>query len=368
MKILVAAAFISGSNFAYAINTVKHAEAFAQLGHSVTLACRAQEVGALPPETLARQYAIKYPFQWLQFPSVRKERVLDQHWDFALQLVPVLLRFRPHFVYSRSYIAPWLTSFFVPTVAESHAHPGTDSNSFRRFVRGTVHRQFLALTTISPVLGDAFKMIGVPKDKILILPDAVDLHVFMPPESLPPSPYTGRFNVVYSGHLYDYKGIPTIIAAAEFMPEATFHLVGGLEEDVARVCSFIASKRLNNVVLHGHKDRVDLPPYLWHADVLLLPPSKTHPSAKWTSPVKMGEYLASGCPLISSDIPALRHWLNDGETLFVAPDDGAALAAGIRWVMDHKYEAQQMAMRGQKLAQSLSYSQRAQQIMQFCGI
>ena len=126
--------------------------------------------------------------------------------------------------------------------------------------------------------------------------------------------------------------------------------------------------QITNVTLHGHKTRGELPPYLWHADVLLLPPSAKHPSAQWTSPVKLGEYLASGKPLISSDIPALRAWLSDEETLFVKPDDPQALAQGIDWVLNNPKKAIEMAENGQQMARDISYEKRAKQILMHSGL
>ncbi|MDR2075677.1 MAG: glycosyltransferase family 4 protein [Desulfovibrio sp.] len=369
MRILVAAGFAAGSTFASTINTVKMAEGFAMLGHDVTLACRAPFAGVLDQEELKYQYALHNHIRWTQLTPTRKGQMLDPHWDFARQLFPYLLFSRPDFVFSRNYILPWLSSVMgIPTAAESHAHPGTSTRPFNTFVKGTSRRRFKALVTIARILADNFKSIGVPENKIVVLPDAVDLHNFLPPDVLPVSPYGIGPNVVYSGHLYDYKGIPDILGAAKLLPDVIFHLVGGLAEDIQRAKTSIETLRQNNIVLHGHKPRTELPPYLWHADVLLLPPSGKHPSAQWTSPVKLGEYLASGRPLLSTDIPALKAWLTDKQTKFVAPDDPASLAAGIQWLLEHTKEAAAMASSGQELASTLGYSQRASAILDFCGM
>lgn len=369
MRILVAAGIVAGTSFAYAINTIKMAEGFSLLGHDVTLACRAPLEGPMDANALAYQYALHSPLRWVQLPSMRKNRMLDLHWDFARQLLPRVVFQRPDFVFSRSYITPWLSSALgIPTAAESHAHPGDRSAPLDRFLKGTSRRHFRALVTIAPMLRDNFAAAGVPREKILVLPDAVDLHNFLPPAELPASPYPGGPNVVYCGHLYDYKGIPDILGAARVLPDVTFHLIGGLPEDVQRVERKRTDLGLTNVVLHGHKPRTELPPFLWHADALLLPPSATHPSAQWTSPVKLGEYLAAGKPLVSSDIPALRNWLTDAHTRFVTPDDPDSLAKGIQSVLAHTQEAQTLAANGQQLAHSLSYTQRAQKILTFSNL
>ena len=369
MKILVPAAFEAGSNLAHAINTVKMAEGFAKLGHDVTIACRQSLEGEAEMDFLSSQYALRVPLRWVQLRLRFFSRQLDPHWDFAMQLLPLLINSRPNFVYSRNYIAPWLSSLLrIPTAAESHAAPDTDSGPFHRFIQGTGHRQFRTLTTISSVLQDGFIAKGVTAEKILVLPDAVDLEVFTPPDTLPQSPFAAGPNVVYTGHLYDYKGIPVILDAAESLPQIRFHLIGGREEDIAQIQKKIVGRGLLNVTLHGHKPRSELPIYLWHADALLLVPSGLHPSARWTSPVKLGEYLVSGRPVISSDIPALRAWLSEEETLFVEPDNPEVLARAIMWLLHNPGKVFEMTANARIMSQDLCYSKRAAKILKHAGM
>jgi glycosyltransferase involved in cell wall biosynthesis len=142
-----------------------------------------------------------------------------------------------------------------------------------------------------------------------------------------------------------------------------FHLVGGLPEDVRRTREQLRDRGLRNVIVHGYQPPANVPPFLWHADVLLLPPSGNHPSARWTSPVKLGEYLASGVPVVSTRIPALRDWLTEDETRFVEPDDPAALAAGILDVLQDETLAESLSATGLRLAHTLAYKRRAEQIL-----
>jgi glycosyltransferase involved in cell wall biosynthesis len=199
---------------------------------------------------------------------------------------------------------------------------------------------------------------------LLVLPDAVDLRQFSRPAVLPPSSYAGdRPNAVYAGHLYDYKGIPTVLQAAAALPEVAFHLVGGWDEDIARQRARAAALGLKNVEFHGMKHQAELPPYLWHADVLLLPPSAHHPSAAWTSPLKLGEYLAAGVPVVATDIPALRDWVTHREVEFVAADDPAALATGVNRMLKDRPRATELRINGPRRAAQLTYAKRAERVL-----
>ena len=372
MKILVASTFEAGSRYAHAINVIKMAEGFALLGHEVVLACHKPEVGSIDFEAISRQYALRTDsFTWNTFRPLKKGTFINLNWKFALQLLPLLIRFRPDFVYSRDFIIPCFTSSLrIPTAGESHAAPDDCDPRIVTFARGARrYAKFKTLVTIAPVLKDGFIAKGAPEEKVIVLPDAVDLHIFDAPLELPCSPFSfsGK-NVVYSGHLYDYKGIPTILEAAKLLPDVIFHLIGGHEADIAAVRNTLVEQKITNVLLHGFKPREDLPLYLWHADALLLVPSGKHPSAAWTSPVKLGEYLASGTPIIASRIPALTACLTDKEAYFTEPDNAADVAQTILTILNDPASGSKKALAAKTMAQELSYKKRAERVLDhtFC--
>lgn len=362
MRILVAGAFEASSQWAHAINTVKMAQGFAQLGHEVTLVCRRPRRGKVPCEELAELYGLARKVNWVQLPGE-----VGREWKFAWACMLVSLKVMPDVIYARNFVLPWLASRLgVPTVAESHAPPGNRSRSFRRLVAATHHNSFKLWVTISRHLADHYRSQGALGEKLVVLPDAVDLELFEPPERLPPSPYSGKRSVVaYVGHLYDYKGIPTILNTAKLLRSFDFHLVGGWPEDVSRHEGMMKTMGLSNVVLHGLKPHAQIPPYLWHADILLLPPSAHHPSAAWTSPLKLGEYLASGTPVVATSIPGLKDWLTPKEVRFAEPDNPVALADAIVYALTHREYARRLAQNGRRKAVEFSYSSRTGKVLAY---
>jgi glycosyltransferase involved in cell wall biosynthesis len=252
----------------------------------------------------------------------------------------------------------------IPVAAESHAHPGAGGAPLGRMVHAAAHQpEFRTVVTIAPILRDHFVGLGVPEHKVLILPDGVDLKMFRRPETWQRTVTRQRPRVVYAGHLYDYKGVPTLLDAAAQLRDCDFVLVGGTEEDLRRQRSRISASGLDNVTLEGWRPHTDVPSYLWNADVLVLPPSRQHPSANWTSPVKLGEYLASGVPVAATRIPALQYWLRDGEVFFVEPDDPVSLAEGIRRLLADSRMVRSMTRKARLLAESLSYEGRCDRII-----
>lgn len=367
MKIVVASAFEAASLKAHAINTVKIAEGFARLGHQVHLICIAPRTGPVPVFQLESHYGISRSVHWHQLPARVFGFKITHHWSFFWLALPVILRLLPDLLYSRSYILPAMASRLrIPTIGETHAWPDNQTAQFRTFIQATRQKAFHRCVTISHRLAERYAQLGADPDKLLVLPDAVDLDMFIRPVHLPVevSPYTGQGpHVVYAGHLYDYKGIPTILQAAALLPNAQFHLVGGLPADIQRQNQIIESMGLHNVNLHGLKPYGEVPPYLWYADVLLLPPSAEHPSAAWTSPVKLGEYLASGTPVVATRIPALLDWLNDEQVCFVEPDSSTAMADAIQRLVTDPALAKRFADAGLQKAKELTYEGRVARML-----
>ena len=76
----------------------------------------------------------------------------------------------------------------------------------------SIDKNFKALFTISHVLKESFVAKKVPETKIHILSDGYDDRIFFPLEKKNNSSKV----VTYFGHLYEYKGVFTLLNAAKF--------------------------------------------------------------------------------------------------------------------------------------------------------
>lgn len=366
MRVVVASSLEALSQFANAINTVKMAQGFARLGHNVSLICTRPLSGHASPTRLAEIYGLTEKMHWIQLPS---RRLIGSDWLLGLLAWRSAVQLQPEFVYSRHYIFPCISSRHgIATAGESHAHVGNQKRAFRTFLRGARQPAFKLLVTISRRLAEHYHERGVPLEKLIVLESGVDLQLFQRPINRPPSPLsTPRPNAVYSGHLYEYNGIHTVIEAAQLLPDVSFHFVGGWPRHVRRQKRRAHEMGLDNVNFHGLVPQSVVPPFLWHGDVLLLPLSQRYPNAAWASPVKMGEYLASGTPIVATSTIALRELLAGEEVAFVEPDNPAALAEGIQRVLSDGAYAARLTARASIRAQHMSYERRAQTILQRCG-
>ena len=189
---------------------------------------------------------------------------------------------------------------------------------------------------ISSGLAEAVRrMLGDGTRKIAVAPDAVDLAKF----SALPSRDEARRTLglpadkkiaLYAGHFYGWKGADVLAAAAAHLPEDVLCvLVGGVDEDYERMVREYGSRE--NIRIVPFQPPQMMPQYLAAADVVVLPNrSGERISSIYTSPLKLFEYMASGRPIVASDLPSIREVLDERTAILVHPDDPAALAAGIR--------------------------------------
>jgi glycosyltransferase involved in cell wall biosynthesis len=165
----------------------------------------------------------------------------------------------------------------------------------------------------------------------IIAPDGVDLEQFRPVENnqlrerlkIPPTVFVAG----YAGHFYPGKGLELIEKLATICPDFQFLVMGGMPEEVNRLTG--QSKRVGNgnILYTGFIANADLPDYLSICDVLLLPNKERVAGfgggniGRWTSPMKMFEYMATGRMILASDLPVLREVLNESNAIFCDPHD-----------------------------------------------
>lgn len=353
MKVLYAAAYAAGSTYARMLNVVRTAESFAAVAAEAVLLTRR---GPLRDRAaLNEQYGVDSSFRWIQVPGWMERSV------FPALVLPWILRERPDVVVARHWTLPlWTARLGIPSILEVHDLRGTRASLAGRYARAARRGSaFCGVVTNSAAYREEYIEAGLPRELVHALPAAVQIESFTPPHHLPADPYpaTGRPRAVYSGHLYDHKGIPQILQAAAYAPEVEFHLVGGTPEDLERVGALITERGLVNCYLHGMQPSRDVPRWLWYADVLLLPP----PSGE--SPLKLAEYLAAGRPVVAADQSGLRALVSEREVFWAQAGGGAPLAEAVRQVLAQPETAATRVAAGRALAQQWSYPQRARRML-----
>lgn len=92
-----------------------------------------------------------------------------------------------------------------------------------------------------------------------------------------------------------------LIDVAGRLPEVSFALVGPIETDVSSL------RRSPNIRLLGPRPHAEVPSYIREFAVGIVPYRLTEYTLH-VYPVKVGEYLAMGIPVVSTDLPEIRRF------------------------------------------------------------
>ncbi|MFM2064739.1 MAG: hypothetical protein RLZZ507_4410 [Cyanobacteriota bacterium] len=114
--------------------------------------------------------------------------------------------------------------------------------------------------------------------------------------------------VVYSGALYPFKGIDILIDAAKELPEIQFAITGGTDSQVQAYQQQAQEKQVENVKFLGWILPRERLVSLFQAADILAHPHCSGKSANFTNPVKFFQYMASGTPMVVTEIPPLMEF------------------------------------------------------------
>lgn len=321
-------------------------------------------------------YALKNKFKLVRIPvHIKTKYPFQKNYSkrsyFKLAVLYAYLK-SPSFVYTRSrkIVIP-LLKLGIPVLWERHELlPETlpDDSSYLQILTS---KNLLGFVTLSPQIAENYIGNGLDSEKVLIAHSGVDTSIYLPylskkvaREQL--SLAEDAKIIVYGGHLYEYKGITTILNTASEMPECKFILVGGWQKDVDRVKEICIEKGLQNVDLVGHVPQTKLGIYLYAADVLLLPTSSNWELAQTTSPLKLFEYMAVKRPIVASALPNIMTVLRDRENALLAkPDDPLSFQGAIIELLENPSFAEEIAERAFEEVNKYTWENRAKIILQF---
>jgi glycosyltransferase involved in cell wall biosynthesis len=216
-----------------------------------------------------------------------------------------------------------------------------------------------------------------PREKVAVVPDGVRLQPpassFQPPASSfqPPAsslrPGSGSgFTIGYAGHLYPWKGVDLIIEAVTALEDTRALIIGGHEQepDLQRVKDFAAQLDCaSRVTFTGLVPPPQVAGRLRETDVLVLPNPASAVSHAFTSPLKLFEYMASGRPIVASDLPSIREVLvHERNALLVPPGNPQALTAAIRRLKDDRDLGAALAARARDDVSEYTWEKRAERL------
>jgi len=278
----------------------------------------------------------------------------------------------PSFVYSRSIqiVAP-LLDLGIPVLWERHEMLPEQLPEDSVYRRVFASPNLVGFVTLSPLIAENYLKNGLSADKVQIAHSGVDTSLFLPYQERDLARQKLNLSldekiVLYAGHLYEHKGINTVLETACLMPETKFVLVGGWEADIERVTATCQQQQLENVDIIGHVEQTQLATYLYAADVLLLPTSQQWELAATTSPMKLFEYMTVNRPVVASALANIMTVLRDRENALLAkPDDPASFKQAITELLENPNLAQAIAEQAQQEVEQYTWERRTESILEF---
>lgn len=365
------------SRNANGVHVMKMCQAYAGLGHRVTL---------ILPELQGCEPGVKDVYSFY-----------DVLPNFAIRKIPIpykcpnliyhgivrplaAIRTKPDLVHARSLMPAWGSTnlFRVPTIYEMH-HPYDKPFPqlvFKRIISSGHLRTFAVITQ---ALADYMKT-SLPKNvSPFVAPDGVDATWLR--QQISQSDARIKLNllhekrriVVYVGGLYQGRGIELIIELARYLADHLFLIVGGRENDVTHYRE--KAQHLTNLQFVGFKPPAEVYTHLCAADVLLMPysnqvkTSSGKDTSAFASPIKMFEYMAAGRPILATTLPVLQEILQDGKNAMLLPyDQPQRWCEGLRQLQQNSQLAEALGRQARLDVEQYTWENRALRLLAHNGI
>jgi glycosyltransferase involved in cell wall biosynthesis len=369
------------------IQSMETCHALARRGHAVTLIVRPDthvpprdpyafyglpriealtiELAPSAPVAAARRTAYLSYAAGRSIGRARHDLIVTRDLGLASLLVRLPRSARTPLVYEAHGIAA-VVAAALPDLL-THA-PAASPFKLRRLERrdARVWRDAEGYVTITAGLATELTRRFGARDRIAVVPDGVRLQTIASVDAESQRDPAHAFTIGYAGHLYPWKGVDLVVEAVTAIPGARGLIVGGHDGEADLQRLRMSAERLDcaaRITFTGALPPPDVASRLREADVLLLPNPASAISTSFTSPLKLFEYMASGKPIVASDLPAIREVLRDGDNaLLVPPADPPALTAAIRRLMDDPALAEALASRARVDALEYTWDRRAERL------
>ncbi|MGC1310351.1 MAG: glycosyltransferase family 4 protein [Phormidesmis sp.] len=183
--------------------------------------------------------------------------------------------------------------------------------------------------------------------------------------------YGDRDNlIVYAGGITEIRGIQQMVAALPHLPQPLNSRLLLLGTFSPPSLEFEMQQRSGwrQVTFLGWCDRPTMISQVSRARVglVLFHPEIDHLEAM---PNKLFEYMSAGLPIVASDFPLWRNWLNKIDCgLLVDPMDSEAIARAIEYLLTHPDIAEEMGRKGQAAVRDrFNWETEAQALLELYG-
>ena len=307
------------SSLPSSLQVIKTCESFSKNNHNVTL---------IKPGTgnkkfsIKNYYGLKYEVGIKEFASIDSFPQGLKFYLYCFYCLFFILKIKSSITISRSYFICYLLLIFRQKVILEIHHDTTGESRVTKFILRYLNflnnKNLLNIVAVTKSVKKLFvEKYKVKSNKITVLPSGSSIKINFKPNLN----FNRRMKIGYFGSISPSKGINTIIKLSKIDRDNDYYIYGGLKNEIENLRK---KNTNNNLYLYENVPYVSLARKMLEMDILTIPYTKNIKSAgevddisKYTSPLKLFDYLAVGKIIISSDLKVLREVINSKNAIFV---------------------------------------------------
>ncbi len=251
---------------------------------------------------------------------------IHAHWIIPQGLIAVL--------------AQWISRKPISILVTSH---GGDLFALKGSILKKLKKWILDRADFTTVVSHAMReycisVLNQPANKVSVAPMGVDLlTAFIPP--IPSQ--TERNDLIFVGRLVEKKGVQFMIRALDIIakkyPQIRLNIVGDgpLKPILQKEVEYLGL--IPNTVFHGGLPNDHIPPMLQKAAISVMPSIVASNGDQEGLGLSAVEAMGCGCPIVASDLPAIRDLIEHNKTgLLAEPGNSVDLAEKILMILENK--------------------------------
>jgi glycosyltransferase involved in cell wall biosynthesis len=229
------------------------------------------------------------------------------------------------------------------------------------------------LIAISDGVRQDLIQLGVDREKIAVIPSGAkvdkfviefDVDAFRKQNGISNRDVT----ITYTGSFELWKGVDVLIKAfatvLKKVENCKLVLVGGGARDLIKARELIKGLEIcaERILLIGFVSQSEVAKYLKISDIGVIPTVGTSIGLRYTSPLKLFEYIAAGLPIVISDLPSAREILKEDQAVFFESENDNDLADKLVNLIHDKEKRERLGFLMSQMARDFTYEQRCQKV------
>ncbi len=279
-----------------------------------------------------------------------------KYLEFVIKSFFKVLKEKPTHIFTRDIIVAFLLSFLnIKIVYEAHKEPKTKiSELIMNFLK---NKNNFKLITISYALKKYYiETYYFNEKKVFNYHDGVFIHKYDKYRDIKKETLRQELElpldkiiVMHTGSLYKGNDALLFEKVIKNFKNILFVQVGGSIQDIKKYKEYY--KLFDNIIFIEHQTNENLIKYQFCADLLFYSLTKSNQLWWCTSPLKIFEYMATGIPIICSNIGSVSEVLNENNSIPFNPEDEQSIIDAVKLFLQNKEEVN---LRAKKALQDIN--------------